>query len=149
MSATTGSHAVDPPKLLVADQPAGIALVRRALGGKAIVWGVSDKPSALTALARRVDLIVCGPRFDDSRMFELLREVKADDRFADLPIVCLHSGTVSLPGSTEGFKIACQALGVGTFLDWSELARRVGAEQAERELSTFLLARLQDSRGSW
>ena len=68
------------------------------------------------------DLLVIGVHFDDSRMFDLLRAVRTDQRFAGLPVVCVKSrrpGRISI--ASQDLEMAVRALGADAFLDLSDL----------------------------
>jgi PleD family two-component response regulator len=68
------------------------------------------------------DLLLIGVHFDDSRMFDLLRSVRGEGRFARLPIVCVKSrrlGKVSI--ASQELETAVKALRADAFVDLSEL----------------------------
>ena len=65
------------------------------------------------------DLVIIGMRFDESRMFDLLRHIRSDERYRLLPVVCLRVNARMLAGLTvSGTKLACTALGGDLFLDF-------------------------------
>jgi len=70
-------------------------------------------------LAReRYDLVLIGLTFDDSRMFEMLRHVRTAVQSAQVPVVCLRAVPRSgFTMSSEGLRIACDALNASAFLD--------------------------------
>ena len=66
------------------------------------------------------DMIMIGVHFDESRMFELLQQVRADGRYARVPVVCFRgipaaSAEDSL--APEPIEAACKAMGASAFLD--------------------------------
>ena len=92
-------------KVLVADVARTATLF--AVQETTLVHTLGEARAALRA--HSFDLLVTGARFDDSRMFDLLREVRADARHKDLRIVCvIPSGTL---------EIACRALDATAVLE--------------------------------
>lgn len=90
-------------KVLVADGARTASLFTHATR-------VGTLAEARAALANDVfGLLVVGARFDDSRMFDLIREVRADARYASLRIVCV------IP--TPALAPACEALGAVAVLE--------------------------------
>src|ERR1700704_6252322 len=65
------------------------------------------------------DLIIIGVHFDESRMFDLLRQVRADERYQAKPVVCVASQRFDRPISVEGLAIATRALGANAFIDFA------------------------------
>jgi PleD family two-component response regulator len=65
------------------------------------------------------DLIIIGVHFDESRMFDLLREVRADERYRAKPVVCVASQRFGMPVSIESLEIATRALAVNAFIDFA------------------------------
>jgi CheY-like chemotaxis protein len=67
------------------------------------------------------ELVIVGMRFDESRMFDLLRYIRADERYSALPVICLRVNARLLAGLTvEGVKLASRELGSELFLDFQE-----------------------------
>lgn len=94
------------------------------------------------AIARaydQVDLILCGLHFDDSRMFDLLRSVKATPALRHIPFLCVKTTEGVLePTFYESVRIATRALGAADFVDLSESANEQGAEQAVRRITRYI-----------
>jgi PleD family two-component response regulator len=83
-----------------------------------------------TLAGRNFDLIAIGVHFDESRMFDLLRYVRWQERHRATPIVCLLTLDFTRQAiASEGVEIAVKALGGTAFLDLKALsdgeARRV------------------------
>src|SRR3954468_11838376 len=75
---------------------------------------------ALRALERNdFDLLVIGVHFDESRMFDLLRQVRADERYRHKPVVCVASQRFDTPISLQGLEIATRALAASAFIDFA------------------------------
>lgn len=126
-------------KILVADGP---DIERRV--------SVILKPSELTfvhtlaeakrALARDdFTLIIIGVHFDESRMFDLLRQVRADERHQAAPVVCVASQPFDTPISVEGLEIATRALAADAFVDFAKYAGRDASNEALRSVVERLL----------
>jgi hypothetical protein len=64
-------------------------------------------------------LIMIGVYFDDSRMFELLSQVRSDGKYAEVPIVCFRGVLAAGKGTsaTKDVEMSCKALGANAFLD--------------------------------
>jgi hypothetical protein len=95
--------------------------------------------SAKASVYDKIDLIVCGMHFDDSRMFDLLRFVKADPEIRTIPFLCVKAVEGSLDATFyQSVKIATQALGADGFFDLSELRKKLGEEQALEEIGKYI-----------
>ncbi|MGQ0751775.1 MAG: hypothetical protein ACT4PS_14675 [Betaproteobacteria bacterium] len=72
--------------------------------------------------SRNFDLILIGTRFDESRMFDLLRHLHAGGKSGNTSIVCFR-GMMSVPASdlaiVEGLSLACEVLGARAFYDFA------------------------------
>jgi hypothetical protein len=77
------------------------------------------------------DVIVCGLLFDDSRMFEFLRAVRADKELNKIQFVCCRILVGNLPAAAvEGLDIAARALGACAFVDIHRYVEACNHEQA-------------------
>src|SRR5262245_50719605 len=75
-----------------------------------------------TLTGRNFDLIVIGVHFDESRMFDLLRHVRWQERHRAVPVVCVLTADFTRHAiATEGVEIAVKALGATAFLDLKAL----------------------------
>ena len=101
---------------------------------------VSTLQSALTELrSAKYDMVIVGVLFDESRMFDLLRQVHAMDK--DLPLVCVRSRlAISSPIVLEGLEVAVKALGANAFLDLQRFADDAEGNARLRRLLDDLLA---------
>lgn len=78
----------------------------------------------------RPDAIICGLLFDDSRMFDFLRECKADPELADIPFICVRVLAGSLPRAVlDSLDVAARALGGCMFIDVFSISERGEEEQ--------------------
>ena len=90
---------------------------------------------ALRALEREdFDLLIISVHFDDSRMFDLLRQVRVEGRNKGVPIICVREpglGFTAVSGNT--LEVTCRALDASVFLD---LARMKDDEERNTALSS-------------
>jgi DNA-binding response OmpR family regulator len=78
-------------RILIADTPEGAVTLKRILLGRDCTV-VSTMSAAVEKLdSEGFDLIIAGLHFDDSQMFEFLREAKKSRKNADKPIICFCS----------------------------------------------------------
>jgi CheY-like chemotaxis protein len=128
-------------RILAATPPEAEAILRRGLGHAAILLPALTIEEAFDVAAQGVDIIVCGIHFDDSRMFELLRAVKADPRLSKTPFVCVRLlGSNLAPTLVQSLEISCALLGAAKFIDLYILERMFGRKKAEDELGRMILA---------
>jgi PleD family two-component response regulator len=67
---------------------------------------------------RNFDLILIGVHFDESRMFDLLRHVRWQERHRATPVVCVLTADFASPAiAAEGLEIAVKALGGTAYVD--------------------------------
>jgi len=83
---------------------------------------VRSMAEAIAALPEwQPELVIVGMRFDESRMFDLVRHIRADERYQSLRVVCLRVNARMLAGLTvAGTKLACTELGADLFVDFQE-----------------------------
>lgn len=94
---------------------------------------------AKEAVRDDIDVILCGLHFDESRMFELLRYVKADPSLREIPFLCIKTlaGKVE-PTFDESIRIATKALGAVGFFDLAAKIDKVGPERAKSEIAEYI-----------
>ena len=110
-------------KVLIADVPQVQARVAAVLVRERLVF-VHTLAAALKALAGQdFDLVLIGMHFDDSRMFDLLREVRAGSRNGAVPVVCYRMRPLAFMAlSTQVIEVTVKALGALSFIDLANLA---------------------------
>jgi response regulator of citrate/malate metabolism len=127
-------------KILVADVPEMDARYTAAFGG----WEVSFVRTVAEArkllAAAQHDLVAIGVYFDDSRMFDLVRVLRADRKYATVPIVCVRSRVGFMNVSTETLETTAKALGADVFLDLVHFADDHSTNQALRGAVELLRA---------
>lgn len=119
-------------RLLVAVTPMGYVHARRALHRRFdLISAFSIQQARVALQADGIDAILCSIHFDDSRMFDLLRV--AHVVAPETPLICcriLHS-PLSRP-AIEGLMTSAQQLGCRGFVDFNELQRSHGQDEADR-----------------
>lgn len=124
-------------RILVATNPEGQQRLAAILSGHDAVF-VHTMAEAQSVLASRpFDLILIGTRFDESRMFELVRHVKSDEKLAGTCVVCFRGILGRHPKETvvvEGLVLGCQALGAASFHDFIDYPDDAAGNRAIREI---------------
>jgi PleD family two-component response regulator len=93
-----------------------------------------DEAKSILA-ARNFDLILIGVHFDESRMFDLLRYVRAQERHRATPVVCVLTVDFTRHAvAAEGLEIAVKALGGTAYLD----LKATGDGEARRVIEDLL-----------
>jgi hypothetical protein len=105
-------------KVLVADVPAVQPRVTGVLAQERLFF-VHTLAAALRALAGEdFDLVLIGMHFDDSRMFDLLREVRSGSRNSAVPVLCYRMRPLAFMAvSTQVIEVTVKALGAQGFAD--------------------------------
>lgn len=124
-----------PPQILLAAAAVSVEPLTRALGDRYQCQHVSTMFQAKALLEQPCDLIVCGLYFDDSRMFDLLRHAKSDERTRRIPFVVVKASDGELsPTVQQGIEIACAALGADRFVEFTTWEKREGNAAAQQRL---------------
>ena len=106
-------------KILIADGPDNEDRIGAILKPHELTF-VRTLREATRALDRDgYDLLIIGVHFDESRMFDLLRQVRADERYRHKPVVCVASQRFDTPISLQGLEIATRALAASAFIDFA------------------------------
>jgi len=127
--------------ILVADSPEGIAAFRRALPPSASLVPVHTVDQARGLLHPPPALVVCGCHFDEGRMYDLLRHMKATPDLAHVPFIAVRcvEGDLALDDALyESVKIAVRALGGNAFVDLLRWQRRYGEAEAAHRLTRLV-----------
>jgi PleD family two-component response regulator len=102
--------------ILVADH--SDARISAMLNGHDLSFVRTLDEAKSTLTGRNFDLIVIGVHFDESRMFDLLRHVRWQERHRATPVVCVLSAEFARHAiANEGLEIAVKALGGTAYLD--------------------------------
>jgi len=90
---------------------------------------------ALALVQPLTPLVLCGVNFDDGRLYELLRALKADPALARVPFVVTRVGAGELDDAVyESVKVAAAAIGANGFIDLFRWKGRYGQQEAARRL---------------
>ena len=104
--------------VLAALRPEGVVAVQRALGEYAELVPVHSFEDAAKRLRGKpeIDAVLCGIYFGQTRMFDLLREVR--DNFPGIPFISCRIGETDIPGVTlEAIGIAARGMGAAAFIN--------------------------------
>jgi hypothetical protein len=128
-------------RIVVAIRPEDAALMRDVMGDEfdlILCTSLAEAQSAL-ALAREVHMIACGVHFDDGRMFDLLKYVKADAALRAIPFwgVLRDEGMLS-SAITRGIRTAMKTLGANGLFNLSQMRADEQPERLYKELRTAL-----------
>ena len=110
-------------RILVATARAGACRLQKVLVDCELVL-VSTVEEAKQALEQqRFAGVILGLQFDESRMLELLEYLRADGRYASVPVVCIIGIRGQLSGAALGaFDRTCRALGAKAVLDIADFS---------------------------
>jgi hypothetical protein len=107
---------------------------------------VTTTSQAHAVLAQPFDVIICGSKFDESRMFDLLRYCKAMPHLRNVPFVCVRARGGELDDAAyQGVAIALRTLQAEAFIDLYRWKKSFGAEKA-REMLRDTIRRLASNR---
>jgi CheY-like chemotaxis protein len=121
-------------RILVADGDADSRL-HAILRGCELSFAHSLEQATLAALTREFDLILIDMHFDDSRMFDLLRHLRSDNRLGGTPVICMRTHRFEWANITgEGLEIAVKALGGQAFIDLAKFGTDGEADAAIRKV---------------
>jgi len=125
------------PRVLVADTPESFEVFRDALTTPVTLVHATTLESAKEALEPPPALVVCGCHFDEGRMYDLLRHLKAAKALNKVPFMAVRCVPGELLDDTlyESVKIAVRALGGNAFVDLLRWQRRWGAAEASHRLT--------------
>jgi len=89
-------------------------------------------------------IVCCTVYFDESRMFDLLRWIRAER--AHIPVICARAVPKDITKvSMEAVKIAADALGATSFIDVAAIMEMHGPDAAIRKLRELLRNVLEGS----
>ena len=129
------------PRILVADSPEAIAVFRAALSSSFELEAATTFARAQAALADPPALVVCGCHFDEGRMYDLLRLMKATPGLDRTPFMAVRCMQGELEDTLyESVKIAVRALGGNAFVDLLRWQRRWGAPEASHRITRLVQA---------
>lgn len=103
--------------ILIADTPEGAVALQRILKGHECVVVTTLREAEKRLEAKAYDLIIAGLHFDDSQMFEFIREVKKSRKNAGKPIICFSTRATQMSRLMhESLEHSTRALGAWMYL---------------------------------
>src|SRR4051812_25640246 len=106
-------HMSSTARIVIADTPEGVAAFRRALSTTTLPLASATTVKEVRPLLQApVALVVCGCHFDEGRMYDLLRQLKANAGLAKVPFIAVRcvEGDMALDDALyESVKIAVRA----------------------------------------
>ena len=119
--------------ILVADH--ADARLAGLLAGHDLTFASTLDQARSLLINRSFDLIVVSVHFDESRMFDLLRYLRGQERHRATPVVCvLTADFASHAIAAEGLEIAVKALGGTAYVD----LKTSGDSEARRVVDELL-----------
>jgi hypothetical protein len=133
-------------RIVVAIRPEDAGLMREVMGDEFDLVMCTSLQEAQAALAPDVDMIACGVHFDDGRMFDLLKYVKADEALCAIPFwgVLRDEGMLS-SAITRGIRTAMKTLGANGLFNLSQMRTDDQPDILYRQLRAALLQSLAGS----
>lgn len=133
--------------VIVAVRPQGVDRLRNVLAPDFTLIFCHSLAEVEKQLDSGADAIVCGTNFDESRMFELLRTVKADTKYKSIPFVCIKVLDGVLHDATyASVKKASTLMGASGFFDLAQARAELGKVEAAAELRRMLRQFIDDSQ---
>jgi len=129
------------PRILIADTFEGVEAIRRALSTSLPLLCATSLAQASGLLDPPPAVVVCGCLFDEGRMYDLLRHLKATNALARVPFMAVRcvEGDMALDDALyESVKIAVRALGGNAFVDLLRWQRRHGEAEAAQRLTQLV-----------
>ena len=127
------------PRILVADTPEAIEIFRESLASPFELVPAHGFSQARDALDPPPALVVCGCHFDEGRMYDLLRLLKATPGLARVPFMAVRCVEGELEDALyESVKIAVRALGGNAFVDLLRWQSRWGEAEASHRLTNLV-----------
>jgi hypothetical protein len=109
-------------KVLVAIRPEDADVMRHVFGDEFEVISCITLAEAQAALSPDLAMIACGVHFDDGRMFDLLKQVKADPQLGAIPFwgILRDEGLLS-SAITRGIRTAMKSMGANGLFNLSQV----------------------------
>jgi CheY-like chemotaxis protein len=130
-----------PKRILVADTSDSDRRLAAILAGQDVVFVRTIGEAQRLLAQQQFDLVLIGVHFDDSRMFDLMRHVRAGGHHAAKPVVCVrsHRFISAAAISLEGLEIAARALACSLFIDLTKYPDDAQGNAEVRKLLDGLL----------
>jgi hypothetical protein len=126
-------------KVLVAIRSEDADVMRRVFGDEFEVIGCMTLAEAQSALSSDLAMIACGVHFDDGRMFDLLKLVKADPQLCGIPFwgILRDEGLLS-SAITRGIRTAMKSMGANGLFNLSQLDPGCDEDAAYQDLRSAI-----------
>ena len=126
-------------KVLVAIRPEDADVMRHVFGDEFEVISCITLAEAQAALSPDLAMIACGVHFDDGRMFNLLKQVKADPQLCAIPFwgILRDEGLLS-SAITRGIRTAMKSMGANGLFNLSQVDTDGEGDNAYRELRSTI-----------
>ena len=123
--------------IVVAESAPGFRQVSDTLAASGLpLLGVDSVAQAKAAVRADTPLVLCGCHFDEGRLYELLRHIKARPVFAGIPFLTIRVEAGELDDALyESVKIATALLGGNGFVDLFRWRRLYGPAEADRQFA--------------
>jgi CheY-like chemotaxis protein len=124
--------------LLIADCPEGAEIIKQCLSPMHDLVLVHNLTAATRLIANvDFDAVIAGTHFDDSRMIELLRAVRAEARYADKPFIAVRVLPTTMSVDLEAnAKQMATVLGATAFITVDQFPKDVDFSEELRALVT-------------
>jgi hypothetical protein len=133
---TTGGGGLDAAPLVVADEGQVAGLLRKHLPQHFQVAHAPQLEGVKALVNADTPLVLCECQFDDGRMYDLLRWMKASAQLRDVPFLALRLQEGQLDDAIyESVKIAVDAVGGDGFIDLFRWQVRYGEKAAIERLA--------------
>lgn len=134
--------------IVVADDTGTFGALEKLLGGRFAMAAAGTLERAKVLVTADTPLVVCGCHFDEGRMYELLRYLKARPPLSSIPFLAIRTTEGELDEAMyESVKIATGALGGNGFVDLFRWERLYGIEGAARQFADRVAALVLGSPG--
>jgi hypothetical protein len=118
----------------VADRGDALAMLRAGVANLPLA-AAATLDDAKRLVTEHTPLVLCDCHFDDGRMYDLLRWMKAGARLAGVPFLAIRVRQGELDDAMyESVKIATRALGADGFVDLYRWQQRYGNAPAAQRL---------------
>ena len=128
------------PRILIAGTSDAIEALSDVLRNDAELVAARSVREALDLFDRRIDMVACDVRFDESRMFDFLLSLRQKPGGEAVRVVSFRiAGAELSPRMRSSIKGALEALGVETFVDVPQLAADFGRTVALETLRQLIV----------
>jgi hypothetical protein len=106
--------------ILLASVEAAHTRLAAILAGHQLTFVTTLTDAQIALSKHNFDLIMIGTQFDESKVFDLLRCVRADGKYSAVPVICFRGVKFA---ATEGkfmlrtIEMACREMGASCFFD--------------------------------